>query len=125
MAAMLLEDTLTSLGCEVVAVAARLDAARQKAQTEAIDMAMLDVNLAGQMSFPVAVILRSRNIPFVFATGYTALALPSEFKDAVVLAKPYSQAQLANALLRSLSEHAASRPLDPPSAPALDRTKSA
>jgi len=122
MAAMLLEDTLTSLGCEVVAVAARLDAAAKQAQIAAIDVATLDVNLAGQMSYRVAAILRARDIPFVFATGYALLALPMEFKDAVVLAKPYSRAQLANALARSLSEHAAARQHVSP--PALDQTES-
>jgi CheY-like chemotaxis protein len=114
MAAMLLEDMLGSLGCEVVGVAARLDVAQQQAQTVAIDVATLDVNLAGQMSYPVAVILRSRNIPFVFATGYRSIALPTELRDAVVLAKPYSEGQLSNALLRSLAENTALRQPDPP-----------
>jgi CheY-like chemotaxis protein len=104
--AMMLEDMLGSLGCEVVGVAARLDVALQQAQTATIDIATLDVNLAGQMSYPVAVMLRSRNIPFVFATGYRSIALPAELKDAVVLAKPYSEVQLETALLRSLSESA-------------------
>jgi CheY-like chemotaxis protein len=114
MAAMLLEETLGSLGCQVVGVAARLDVAQQQAQTAVIDVATLDVNLAGQMSYPVAIILRSRNIPFVFATGYRSIALPTEFKDAVVLAKPYSEAQLVTALLRSLAENAALPQPDPP-----------
>jgi len=107
--AMMLEDMLESLGCEVVGVAARLDAARKQAQTARIDLATLDVNLGGQMSYPVAVILRSRGIPFVFATGYNSIALPAELSDAVVLVKPYSQHQLASALLRSLSEAAGSQ----------------
>jgi CheY-like chemotaxis protein len=124
LAAMLLEDMLGSLGCEVVAVASRLDAAEKQAQEATIDVATLDVNLAGQMSYPVATILRSRNIPFVFATGYRSIALPAGLNDAVVLAKPYSQDQLAKALLRSLTEHAASPQHDPLPPATLGQTKS-
>ena len=110
MAAMLLEDMLESLGCEVVGVAARLEAAQKVALVVGCDVATLDVNLAGQMSYPVAVILRSRGIPFVFATGYRSIALPAELRDAIVLAKPYSMAQLTDALLRCLADNAAMRP---------------
>jgi CheY-like chemotaxis protein len=118
MAAMLLEDVLGGLGCEVVAVVARLDVAEQQAQTATIDVALLDVNLVGQLSYPVAVILRSRNIPFVFSTGYRRIALPAGLQDAVVLSKPYSRFQLANALLRSLGKNATWHPGDPRSAAA-------
>ena len=103
LAAMLLEDNLESLGCTVVGTAARLEAAEQQARSAAIDVATLDVNLAGKLSYPVAEILRGRDIPFVFATGYGSLALPEQFRDCVVLTKPYSQGQLAEALRRSLS----------------------
>ena len=103
MASMLMEEMLEILGCEVVGVAVRLEEAQKLAQIVTIDIATLDVNLAGQMSYPVAVILRSRDIPFIFATGYRSLALPPELQGAVVLTKPYTCAQLADALARSLS----------------------
>ena len=103
MALMLMEEMLEFLGCEIVGVAARLEEAQGLAKIVTIDIATLDVNLAGQMSYPVAVILRSRDIPFIFATGYRSLALPPEMRDAVVLTKPYSCAQLADALSLSLS----------------------
>ena len=90
MASMLMEELLEFLGCEVVGVAARLEEAQGLAKIVTIDIATLDVNLAGQMSYPVAVILRSRDIPFIFATGYRSLALPPELRGAVVLTKPYS-----------------------------------
>jgi CheY-like chemotaxis protein len=108
MASMLMEEMLEILGYEVVAVAARLEEAQRLAQIVTIDIATLDVNLAGQMSYPVAVILRSRDIPFIFATGYRSLALPPELRGAVVLTKPYNCAQLADALARSLSAKPAS-----------------
>jgi hypothetical protein len=64
----------------------------------AIDFATLDINLAGQSSYPVASILRERSIPFLSATGNRSIALPAELNDSVVLAKPYSQVELASAL---------------------------
>jgi CheY-like chemotaxis protein len=124
LAAMLLEDNLESLGCTVVGTAARLEAAEQQARSAAIDVATLDVNLAGQMSYPVAAILRSRDIPFLFATGYSGNSLPVELRDAVVLTKPYSRDALASALKRSLAENAGPAPQKPDSAPAADPTKS-
>jgi CheY-like chemotaxis protein len=108
MASMLMEELLQVLGCEVVGIAARLEEAQGLAKIVTIDIATLDVNLAGQMSYPVAVTLRSRDIPFIFATGYRSLALPPELQGAVVLMKPYTCAQLADALARSLSATPAS-----------------
>lgn len=105
LAAMLIEDMLEDFGCVVVGSAARLADAMVQAQTAKIDVATLDVNLAGQLSYPVADILQSRHIPFVFTTGYRSNALPLEWRDAVVLAKPCSKVQAANAL-RSATDHA-------------------
>ena len=73
---MLLEDMLTDLGHEVAASAASVEAAKELASTAAFDVAILDVNLEGQEVFPVAEILASRNLPFVFASGYGHSALP-------------------------------------------------
>ena len=100
---MLIEELLEDMGCQVVAVAARLDDAMEKARTKTIDIAMLDVNLAGKRSYPVAAILRARGIPFIFATGYGVDGLSEELQDAPVLAKPFKQAQLA-AILGAASQ---------------------
>jgi DNA-binding response OmpR family regulator len=96
--AMMIEDFLADIGYDVVAIASRLNEARQVASTAMIDIAMLDVNLAGELSYPVASILRSRNIPFLFATGYGVIGLPPELQDTKVLVKPFTQMQLADAL---------------------------
>ena len=97
---MLLEDFLADMGCEVVATAARLDDAMAKARTLALDAALLDVNLAGQVSYPVAGVLQSRGIPFAFSTGYGTAGLPDGLEGAPVLAKPFQQEQLAEVLRR-------------------------
>ena len=88
--AMALELNLTGLGCEIVAMAATLDDAVPLARDAAIDGAILDVNLAGERVYPVADILASRNIPFLFATGYGTAALRDCDLSRPVLQKPYA-----------------------------------
>jgi DNA-binding response OmpR family regulator len=92
--ALMIEDMLVELGCEVVGSIAELSRACEAASAADIDLAMLDVNLAGKPVFPVAEILRDRAIPFLFSTGYGASGLPSEFADHEVLHKPYSNSEL-------------------------------
>jgi CheY-like chemotaxis protein len=87
--AMLVEDILEELGLEVAGVCTHLDQALKLAASEAVDFVILDVNLDGKRSFPVADILRARNIPFVFATGYGAKALEAEYANAQTIAKPF------------------------------------
>lgn len=96
--AMMMEMFLEELGCEVVQVASRLADASEIAKVVTIDVATLDINLAGQLSYPVAAILRARAIPFVFATGYGLGDLPAEMQAVPVLAKPFTQEQLASVL---------------------------
>jgi CheY-like chemotaxis protein len=100
--AMLIEDYLLDLGCTVAATAARLDDGLEKATGAAIDLAVLDINLAGALSYPIAEALRARGIPFIFATGYGAAGLPDGLQGTPVLAKPFDETQLAEALERAL-----------------------
>ena len=95
---MMVEDFLDELGCEVVGTASRLDEAIEKASSMTIDAAVLDVNLAGDLSYPVAEILRARHIPFLFATGYGVEGLPGDLNGAAVLSKPYQIEALETAL---------------------------
>jgi CheY-like chemotaxis protein len=64
MIAMLLEDMLEDLGHELVRVANRLEDAVAAAGTEAIDLAILDLNLGGAPTYPAADALAERGIPF-------------------------------------------------------------
>jgi CheY-like chemotaxis protein len=101
MIAMLIEDMLAELGCAMLGPAA--DTARAFAMIEEakFDAAILDVNLGGERTMPVAAILKSKGIPFVFATGYGASGIDAEFDDRPVLTKPFRNADL-EAALRSL-----------------------
>jgi CheY-like chemotaxis protein len=88
---MVAEDILQDLGAEVVGPAAHLDEALALARAERVDLALLDVNLNGRMSSPVAEALRARSIPYVFATGYDAAPGNGLDLDAPVVQKPYTQ----------------------------------
>jgi CheY-like chemotaxis protein len=100
--AWLLEDLLSDFGCTVVGPAARVDQALAMLDTEAIDAAILDVNLNGQKSFPVADALTVRGVPFAFSTGYHKDSLPSAYQSFLVLQKPFSQLELASVLMKLL-----------------------
>lgn len=99
---MLIEDMLEDLGCEVVASVGSLAEAREVAVSVEIDFAMLDVNVAGDLVFPVADILRERKIPFLFSTGYGVMGLPAKFSSCFVVAKPFSQTDLQKQIVLAL-----------------------
>lgn len=100
MISMLAEDVLASAGCEVV-LAMRQSEALKLAETHVLDFAVLDVNLGGgETSYPVADILIAREIPFLFATGYTSEGIEPRFRDHQRVQKPYSPGQLIEAALR-------------------------
>lgn len=96
--AMLIEDMLTELGHEVLGPAMRLESALKMARDETFDLALLDVNLANEQSFPVARLLQERGIPFVFATGYGLRGLEDRFQEIMTLQKPFESDQLADAI---------------------------
>lgn len=100
--AMNLEDMLLDLGHEVAGIASRVEPALSLAAEGQFDLALLDVNLAGSQSFPVAKILRDRNIPFLFATGYGIKGIIEEFRSYPVLQKPFRAVDLEQALERAV-----------------------
>ncbi len=99
--AMLVEDVVLDLGHQVVGPAMRLEEALSATEVEEFDFAILDINLAGKQSFPVADRLASRGIPFMFASGYGAAGLDEAYQAAPILQKPFSPAQV-EAMLRRL-----------------------
>ncbi|GJD66057.1 response regulator [Methylobacterium frigidaeris] len=106
--AMLAEDMLVDLGCEVV-VAMRLDKALAQARTGSFDLAVLDVNLGDARSYPIADLLFERRTPFLFATGYGRQGLEEAYKAVPVLQKPYQAAPLEHLLKRLLTGDAQAR----------------
>lgn len=102
MVAMLLEDMLVALGYEVVAIAGRMERAAELIAEAEFDLAILDVNLNGHKTYSLASTLKSRGVPFIFATGYGSASLPETFQGTPVLPKPYQQRSLER-VLRALA----------------------
>lgn len=95
---MLVEDMLEHLGHFPIGPAARLDAGIKLANSETLDLAILDINLGGTKSFPIADVLTARGVPVIFATGYGASGLDQRFLNFPVIAKPFSEAVLKTAI---------------------------
>lgn len=96
MIAMIMEDLLSDLGCEVMgpfgAVKPALDWLASGADRP--DAAVLDVNLGGEWVYPVAEALEALGVPFAFATGYGTID-DDRFSGAAVLRKPLDFERLA------------------------------
>ncbi len=63
-----------------------------------IDGAILDINLHGEMIYPVADELTKRGVPFLFLTGYEARDLPSRFAQTPCCQKPAEMHRILAAL---------------------------
>ena len=104
---LLLEDMLLDFGCEVIGPVARLSMALETVKQQEIDLAILDVNVAGEPIYPVAEALAQRSVPFVFSTGYGSTGIRDTFRDRPVLQKPFAQQDLKQKLLLALGEKTA------------------
>jgi CheY-like chemotaxis protein len=100
---MLLEDMLGELGYTIAAQASRMDEALAAAERADFDLAILDVNLNGETSAPVAEALAARGCPFVFSTGYGNSGLPERFRDRPTLKKPFQIDGLGRTLESALA----------------------
>lgn len=94
--AMCLEDIIEGLGCITIGPASRLAEGMALAQDGAIDAAILDINLGGESSTAIAAHLRTRGVPFAFASGYGAV--PEGFEGPPLIEKPYREAEIIAAL---------------------------
>ncbi|MFO1061530.1 MAG: response regulator [Dongiaceae bacterium] len=104
--AMHLEEIVCSAGCEVVGPFGRLDHAVIAASDILLDAALLDVDLGGEASFPVAHVLRKRGIPFAFVTGQPQWQIPVDLHAIPVMAKPITERGVRLALLHLLEPYA-------------------
>lgn len=98
------QEMVQSLGGEVVGPAPNMAVALQLAQEEAIDAAVVDVNIRGGKAFSVMTILSERGIPFLLTSGYANWAMPDTWEDRPRLPKPYSEAALREQLEQLLEQ---------------------
>jgi len=104
--ASMLEAHLVRLGYEVPPIAATVDEALATLEGNEIHLAVVDINLAGTASYPVADALKARSIPFVFTTGYGETGVPEPYRAFPIVQKPYRIAKL-EPILRGLRGDAA------------------
>jgi CheY-like chemotaxis protein len=96
--ALMLEDMVEGMGCAVTGLAPRVALGVAMAETGHFDVAILDVNVAGENVEPVAECLAAKGVPFIFATGYGEAGVPLRYRDRPVVAKPFRSEQLEAAL---------------------------
>ncbi len=87
--AMVLADIVESLGGQVTEEAFTLRAAEAAAQEARYDVAILDINLRGEMSYPAARRIHRRGLPFFFVTGYAHRDVPPDLDHVPIVSKPY------------------------------------
>ncbi|WP_322517112.1 response regulator [Rhodopseudomonas palustris] len=100
---MMVVDMLEELGFSVAAETGEINEAVKLAGTTEFDVAILDVNVNGKVISPVADVLKARNRPFIFATGYGTQGVPEDYRDRPALQKPFqieSLKQLLDTTLR-------------------------
>ena len=100
--ALLIEEMLQDLGF-AVEVAGRLDEGLARAAEGRLSIAVLDVNLGGARSYPIADALSARGIPFLFATGYGTNGLENRYKHIPTVQKPFGQGDLKRVIERALA----------------------
>ncbi len=93
------EAALEDFGCFVVGPFAKLTKALDAARSMPVDGAVLDINLNGEMVYPLAELLAAKKVPFVFITGYTAADMPERFRPCRRLTKPLNPESLRGVFL--------------------------
>jgi CheY-like chemotaxis protein len=92
-----LEDMLQRQGAHVL-FASGIEEAFEMIASEDVQSAILDVNVHGTQSYPVAATLADRAIPFIFATGYGDRSHPADFAAVPTISKPYSAEDIRRGL---------------------------
>jgi PAS domain S-box len=98
-----LSRAMTDSGWDVIGPASTLEEAfRLLSGGDPPDAAVLDVNLHGEMVYPLADLLESRGIPFLFCSGYELLNHGNRYRHSPVVRKPTSFAILMAELRKIL-----------------------
>lgn len=104
-------NELGSLGAQVIGPVPDLARAMEIIGSgEPIDLAVLDINLSGETVYPVADALKTRQVPFVFATGYGQSLIAEGYQDVPRWEKPYDHRDLARMLPSLLAPSGHSSP---------------
>jgi ActR/RegA family two-component response regulator len=93
-----LADALTHRGVDVLGPVGTVEEASEAVRRADFDFAVVDMNLRGDMAFPIADQLREAGIPFLIATGYNSASLPDRFADVPRVEKPSDSSVLIEAI---------------------------
>jgi CheY-like chemotaxis protein len=104
---MMVADMLEELGYHVAAETGEINEAIRLAAITEFDIAILDVNVNGKVISPVAELIKARNRPFIFATGYGTQGVPESYRDRPALQKPFQIETLAEVIASTLKGVAA------------------
>jgi CheY-like chemotaxis protein len=97
-------DLLSDLGFEVVGPAPNMATARELAETEEFDAAILDIHIRGERVFSICEVLEARKIPFILTSGYADWQVPDKWRDRPRLQKPYTIDQVEQTLSDLLAD---------------------
>ncbi len=100
MVGMLVEDILLDGGCKILGPFITFSAGMAAAEQDVFDVAMLDVNLAGTKSYPIAETLVRRGLPFLLVSGYGDGGAPADHPEWPTCSKPF----IPDILLKKLGE---------------------
>ncbi|OWW00122.1 hypothetical protein ATY81_25355 [Rhizobium sp. R72] len=94
-------ERLTVLGAEIAGpVPSVAEAVDLVEHGHELDGALLDINLGGQTVYPVAAMLKMKQVPFAFVTAYEDRVLPAFFRSTKVFTKPASWETIVSDLAR-------------------------
>lgn len=96
-----IQQVLVQAGALIVGPVGDVASGLALAEGEALDFAVLDVNLNGAACFTIADRLAARGVPYLFLTGYDVWALPDTYRGAPCVPKPFSAEQLVAAIKQS------------------------
>ena len=118
----LIEEILTDAGCTSVSTAATAAQAAALIETNAFDVAMLDMNLNGGNSYALADALGAAGVPFVFCTGNSARDIAGPHSERPILRKPFTDSQLVQVLVRLIAGR--SKPATPEKTDGIEISRS-
>ena len=84
----MMTEALNEIGFEIIGPFGKMDCRLGAAVSGKIDAAILDVNIGGELVYPIAEILAARAIPFAFVTGYAEDNIDKKFANVPVMQKP-------------------------------------
>ena len=102
--AMMMEQALRDLDLDVVGPFGTVHEALAAIERERIDAGILDINLGGEMAYPIARLLQARNVPFVFMTGYGAETIAAPFPGVQIFQKPLEREMLHELFVADVRE---------------------